>query len=76
MKMHMIWILLLSYSITSYSQTGKGNTVKGEWLTAAKDVRILIDEEAGKYFGKVTWGNRDLGKDKKIRRKQKGMIIS
>ncbi len=65
---------ILSFIIAVSFTYGLGendNAITGEWLSASKDVKILIYEVDHKYFGKIVWGNRNLGKDKKNPDKQK-----
>lgn len=63
MKVQFLLALFLTISVISNAQVNNPQDITGEWLTAAKDVKILIYEEGGRYFGKVTWGIRELGKD-------------
>lgn len=63
-KLFLIMIGVLIISITK-AQSDQSSAINGEWFTAAKDAKILVYEEAGKYYGKIVWANRNLGKDEK-----------
>jgi uncharacterized protein (DUF2147 family) len=65
MKKYILIVFSLLFIVIAKAQPNHASAVTGEWLTAAKDVKILIFEESGKFHGKMVWGNHYLGKDAK-----------
>ncbi|WP_345267782.1 DUF2147 domain-containing protein [Nibrella viscosa] len=49
----------------TYFETRQSDAILGEWLSPAKDSRILIYRQGNKYYGKITWGTGTSPKDEK-----------
>lgn len=52
-------LLILLFATATFfpaiAQNYKSNDILGSWLNEDKDAHILIYEEGGKYFGKLSW---------------------
>ncbi|GAB2583124.1 DUF2147 domain-containing protein [Spirosoma areae] len=56
---------LVLASVTTTLAQPKADAILGEWLSSKKDSRVLIYQQGGKYFGKITWGTGGSAKDVK-----------
>jgi len=59
-----IIILCISATIVK-AQNINVDAITGEWLTAAKDAKILIFKQGNKFYGKINWGKTTGRKDDK-----------
>ncbi|CCH52941.1 Protein of unknown function DUF2147 [Fibrisoma limi BUZ 3] len=64
LRLFSLLLLTATLASTTLAQS-KPDAILGEWLSPKKDSRLLIYQQAGKYFGKITWGTGGPAKDEK-----------
>jgi uncharacterized protein (DUF2147 family) len=74
-KISFLLMALIAVAINTNAQTS-ADAILGEWLTQAKDGKILIYKQGNQYFGKIIGGNSTSTNDEKNPdEKQRGLPL-